>query len=80
MKKLSLILITCLTLFLTGCIKRDSMEDITIYTSVYPIEYITNRLYGENSEIYSIYPNGVFADVYTLNEKFNVFYVYFLWY
>lgn len=69
MKKLSLILITCLALFLTGCIKRDSMEDITIYTSVYPIEYITNRLYGENSEIYSIYPNGVFADVYTLNEK-----------
>lgn len=55
--------------FLTGCIKRDSMEDITIYTSVYPIEYITNRLYGENSTVKSIYPDGVIPSVYSLNDK-----------
>ena len=45
------------------------MEDITIYTSVYPIEYITNRLYGENSTIGSIYPDGIIYSKYTLNDK-----------
>ena len=60
-------LIACL--FLTGCIKRDSMEDITIYTSVYPIEYITSRLYGDNSIVKSIYPDGVIPKIYSLNDK-----------
>lgn len=69
MKKLTFISILFLCFIFTGCIKRDSMEDITIYTSVYPIEYITNRLYGENSTIYSIYPDGVIPNVYTLNDK-----------
>jgi len=69
MKKFIFISIIFLSLFFTGCIKRDSMEDITIYTSVYPIEYITNRLYGKNSTIYSIYPDGVIPNVYTLNDK-----------
>lgn len=68
MKKfLFLGLIACL--FLTGCIKRDSMEDITIYTSVYPIEYITSRLYGDNSTVKSIYPDGVIPKIYSLNDK-----------
>lgn len=75
MKKLILILSIIL---LAGCIKRDSMEDITIYTTIYPIEYITNRLYSEYSTIKSIYPNGVNAQLekeniddklYTLTEK-----------
>ena len=68
MKKI-LFMVCLFSLFVTGCIKRDSMDDITIYTSVYPIEYITNRLYGTESTIYSIYPDGVFTNVYTLNDK-----------
>lgn len=68
MKKFLFVLgIACF--LLTGCIKRDSMEDITIYTSVYPIEYITNRLYGDNSTVKSIYPDGVIPSVYSLNDK-----------
>lgn len=78
MKKL-LMLFICI-LCLSGCFKRDSMEDITIYTTIYPIEYITGRLYGDYSEIKSIYPNGVNvqlehceeecnSDLYTLTEK-----------
>ena len=60
----------CFCLFLCGCsIRRDSMEEINIYTSVYPIEYITNRLYGEHSTVSSIYPDGVIAGRYTLNDK-----------
>ena len=52
----------------TGCLLSDSMEDITIYTTSYPIEYITNRLYGEHSEIKSIYPDGM-QEGYKVSDK-----------
>ena len=58
-KAFKLISILILAITLTGCFKSDTMEDITIYTTVYPIEYITSRLYSDYSEIYSIYPDGV---------------------
>ena len=67
-KAFKLISILILTIVLTGC-KSDTMEDITIYTTVYPIEYITSRLYGDYSEIYSIYPDGVNVNEYTLTKK-----------
>ena len=68
MKKVLIGLIACL--FFTGCdIKRDYMEKIDIYTSVYPTEYITSRLYGEHSTITSIYPDGVIPEKYSLNDK-----------
>ena len=63
------LILTSILFCLTGCFKRDDMEDITIYTSVYPIEYITTELYGENSKINSIYPNGVNINNYILNDK-----------
>ena len=58
MKKKFICLVAFVSIFATGC-KKDSMDVITIYTTTYHIEYITNALYGENSEIYSIYPNEV---------------------
>lgn len=76
MKKIILILITII--LTTGCLKRDNMENIHIYTTIYPIEYITNRLYGNYSIIESIYPDGVNIqldkhninnNLYTLTEK-----------
>lgn len=69
MKKVFVLFSIVCCFFLTGCIKRDSMEDISIYTSVYPIEYISNRLYGEHSKVTSIYPDGVITSLYTLNDK-----------
>ena len=70
MKKISSILILlCLVMSLAGCIKRDSMEDITIYTTNYPTEYITKRLYGEYSTIKSIYPDGININNYKLTDK-----------
>ena len=45
--------------FITGCFKNKTMENITIYTTSYPIEYIANRLYGEHAKIKSIYPDGM---------------------
>lgn len=42
---------------LTGCFKANSMDDIKIATSVYPIEYVVKTLYGDHSTIVSIYPH-----------------------
>ncbi len=59
MKKIiAYLFVLCSIFLLTGC-KKDSMDDISIYTTTYPIEYITNKLYGENSNINSIYPNEI---------------------
>ena len=65
MKKI-LCLIICL--FLTGCINNDSMEDITIYTTTYPIEYVVNRLYKDHGNIKSIYPNGIDINNYEVTD------------
>lgn len=58
-KKILLSIILTLTVLTTGCFKRDQMEDINIITTIYPIEYVTKRLYGDSSNITSIYPRGV---------------------
>lgn len=60
-----------LTLFLTtGCsLTKDSLENATIYTTVYPIEYLTEFLYSDYAEIDSIYPNGADIANYELTEK-----------
>ena len=69
MKKLILILgcIICLT----GCFKKDNMEDITIYTTIYPVEYIVKNLYSNYGTINSIYPNGVNVQTEKCNECDN---------
>jgi len=70
MKKKLLILL-CMILCTTGCFSfgKDRMEDIVIYTSVYPVEYITNYLYGKNATIYSIYTDGINPFKLRLNNK-----------
>jgi zinc transport system substrate-binding protein len=69
-KKLSILLLGIAILGLTsGCFKRDDMEDIQIYTTVYPITYIINELYGDYATIDSIYPNGVDINNYELTDK-----------
>ena len=70
MRRLFRVLLVCLSIFsLTGCLKRDTMEDISIYTTNYPTYYIVNRLYGKFSDINSIYPNGSNIDDYSLTSK-----------
>ena len=56
MKKLKYLLLVML-FCLTGCIKSNSMDDIDIATSVYPIEYVVKKLYGNHSKVTSIYPH-----------------------
>lgn len=80
MKKIKLLIVTIILISLTGCLKKDSMEDIKIVTSSYPIEYVVNELYGEHSTITSIYPKDdetinfevtdVLLEQYSDNELF----------
>ncbi len=70
MKKIATILLTLTVIISTsGCLKRDNLEDIDIYTTSYPIEYITERLYGDHSTVKSIYPDGIIIDQYELTDK-----------
>lgn len=55
--------------FTTGCLIRDDMENINIYTTVYPISYIIQSLYGNYSNINSIYPNGIDVNNYEFTDK-----------
>lgn len=74
MKKFFILLII---ICISGCYKKDTMENITIYTTTYPVTFITEKLYGDYSKINSIYPNGVNIlltgevnnDLYTLTDK-----------
>lgn len=67
MKKIFLLLISCF--MLTGCLNKDSMEDIDIYVAYYPIEYITTTLYKNHATIYGIYPDGANIYEFTLTNK-----------
>jgi zinc transport system substrate-binding protein len=70
MKKILLILI--LIILFTGCsVTNGSVENIIVYTSTYPIEYITTKLYGEHSRIFSIYPNEIIEISDTLLEDYS---------
>jgi zinc transport system substrate-binding protein len=68
--KIKYLLIFIITLTLvTGCFKKDTLEDVNIYTTNYPIEYITTKLYGNNGIISSIYPNDININSYDLTDK-----------
>lgn len=70
MKRIKLFIIPIL-LLLTGCtlFKRDNMENIDIITTIYPLEYSINYLYGDSSTIKSIYPDDINTDEYELTDK-----------
>ena len=69
MKKIFSIIICIFSIILlSGCTDTSTMEDINIYTTAYPIEYIVNRLYDSHSTIRSIYPNGVDINEYKLTD------------
>lgn len=73
MKKKMFLLLTMIVLF-TGCIKVNDMDDIDIITTIYPIEYVSNRIYGEHSNISSIYARGTNTkEVEFTNKQLNDF-------
>ena len=69
MKKIFSIIICLFSIMLlSGCTDTSNMEDINIYTTAYPVEYIVNRLYDSHSSIRSIYPNGVDINDYKITD------------
>ncbi|MBR6820685.1 MAG: zinc ABC transporter substrate-binding protein [Bacilli bacterium] len=69
-KKLLLTFLSILSLFLlTGCFDTNKLDGSNITTTVYPVEYLVDRLYGEHSKINSIYPNDVDISKYELTDK-----------
>lgn len=58
-----------ISVFLTGCFKSEELDNASIYTTSYPIEYLVMELYGYNSEVNTIYPDGVDVNEYILSNR-----------
>ena len=73
MKKFRNLLLGLIMMFLlSGCdlkLDSNSMDNINIYTTLYPINYLITNLYGEHSNIQSIYPSGVNPSDFELSDK-----------
>jgi len=70
MKYLKFLGVSLFAVLLTGCLfKRDTMEDINIYTTIYPLNYLTTYLYGDYAKVHSIYPSDVDVNEYNLSDK-----------
>lgn len=69
MKKIFILIISIF--LLTGCslFENNILKDVDVYTTTYPVNYLINYLYGENANIYSIYPSDVNFKEYELSEK-----------
>jgi zinc transport system substrate-binding protein len=68
-KPIMVVLLSCLVLFTSGCLEKNNLEQARIYTTVYPISYFTDVLYGAHSTISSIYPDGANINDYALTDK-----------
>lgn len=67
MKEKHVFIYLLLILFLTACNSShgDSAEEnLTIYTSIYPIQFLSEEITGELAKVKTIYPPGVDAHTY----------------
>lgn len=72
MKKRNIFILLLSIIMLSGCdfnINSDNMEGINVYTTTYPIRYLIESLYGDNSKVNSIYPSGVNPEEFKLSDK-----------
>ena len=67
-KILKVVIFSLFILGLSGC-GDGSLNSGDVYTTIYPIEYLTNYLYGEESNVSSIYPHGADVESYELTDK-----------
>lgn len=54
-------------LSLSGC-SEDKLTNNEVYATIYPIEYLTDYLYGEERNVSSIYPRGANVEDYELTD------------
>lgn len=69
-KIFNIIVVVLLCITLTGCKKNDNKNEskMSVYTSVYPTEYILEKLYGNKMGIQSIYPVETNYETYKLSS------------
>lgn len=68
LKKLSILI--CILFLTSGCeTNSNNMDNISIYTTTYPINFLINTLYEEHAKVYSIYPTGITLDDYKLSDR-----------
>lgn len=68
LKKLSILFI--IIFLISGCEKNsNNMDDISIYTTTYPINFLINSLYEDHAKVYSIYPTGIDPVDYKLSDR-----------
>lgn len=54
---------------LSACQSNASEDDYQIFTSIYPLQYVTERIAGDTAEVISMYPPGVDAHTYEPTTK-----------
>jgi len=69
MKKLKFVLLICSCFILSACFNTDNFNDEYIYATIYPVEYATEMIYGENIKVNSIYPDGSNYKDFKLTDK-----------
>ncbi|WP_430791157.1 metal ABC transporter solute-binding protein, Zn/Mn family [Virgibacillus flavescens] len=72
MKKIcTIILLLLFSLTIAGCTSDKDKEQagLTIYSSIYPIQYATERIAGDGVQVKSVYPPGVDAHTYEPTSK-----------
>lgn len=76
--RLFLPMILLLSIFLSACTEQEEALDegpemneslLTIYTTVYPLQYFTQKIGGEYAEVHSIYPPGADAHTFEPSQK-----------
>src|SRR5699024_4861321 len=54
---------------LSACQSNASEDDNKIFTSIYPLQYVTKEIAGDTAEVTSMYPPGVDAHTYEPTTK-----------
>lgn len=69
----SIILLLFVSFIVTACGEDDPTKknenELTIYTSIYPIQFIVERIAGDTLSVFSVYPPGVDAHSYEPTAK-----------
>lgn len=71
-KKITILFTFVFLLISVGCSQstdNNSDQKSTIYTSIYPIQYITEQITGEHADVKTVYPPGVDAHSYEPTTK-----------
>ncbi len=64
--------VSLFVLLLTACSTNQnnvSNDQLVIYTSIYPLQYVTDEIAGEGANVKSVYPPGVDAHTYEPTSK-----------